>query len=92
VSAGVSCVLGGAIVADVYGTACVGQVRSLFSLVMVLSTALIPLVFEALLDVGISIGTLALSSEVVLAGAALNSLRLWSLPVTSPCATIPAVI
>jgi hypothetical protein len=92
VSASVSCVLGGAIIADVYGKARVGQLRSLFSMVMVLSTAITPLVFGALLDVGISIGTLALSSEVVLAGAALNSLRLWSLPVTSPCAPIPAVI
>jgi hypothetical protein len=68
-------VLGGVIIADVYGTARVGQVRSLFSMVMVLSTALTPLVFGALLDVGISIGTLALSSKVVLARTALNSLR-----------------
>jgi len=76
VSAGLSSVLGGAVLAEVYGTARVGQVRSLFSMVMVLSTALTPLAFGALLDHGVRIGALALGSVAVLALATLNSLRL----------------
>jgi MFS family permease len=92
VTAGLSSVLGGAVIAEVYGTARVGQVRSLFSMVMVLSTALTPLVFGALLDAGVSIGTLALSSVAVLAGAALNSLRLVSLPAdATPPVPVPIV-
>lgn len=76
---GISIGLGGpvkaAIIAEVYGIEKLGAVRSLFTVVMVVSTALGPLLVGYLLDANFSLNTIIMVLLVPLLLAALNCLR-----------------
>lgn len=77
ITIGIGGVVKPAIIAELYGLERIGQVRSLYTVVMVMSTALAPLVFGVALDLGVSFETLGLLSAITLALAILNSLRLY---------------
>ena len=64
---------------EVYGTRIIGSVRSLFTTIMVFSTALGPVTFGVFLDRGVSFETLGLFSILFFAFITLNSLRVYSL-------------
>ncbi len=55
-----------AALAEVYGTASIGRVRSLFSVVAVFSTAVAPMVFGILLDAGVTFEAIAAGCALLL--------------------------
>lgn len=61
---------------EMYGTRIIGSVRSLFTTVMVFSTALGPLLFGFLLDHHYSFETVALVSLIIYGVCTLNALRI----------------
>lgn len=61
---------------EMYGTKIIGSVRSLFTTVMVFSTALGPLLFGFLLDNHFSFETVAFVSLIIYAFCTLNALRI----------------
>ncbi|MEX1003026.1 MAG: MFS transporter [Crocinitomicaceae bacterium] len=61
--------------AEMYGTKIIGSVRSLFTTVMVFSTALGPLVFGLMLDNGYTFTDIALFAAILYALFSLNALR-----------------
>jgi MFS family permease len=63
-----------ALFAEVYGTEIIGAVRSMFTTIMVFSTALGPLSFGLLLDAGWTFGQVFL-----LSGGVLLAIIIWSL-------------
>lgn len=65
--------------AEVYGTRIIGSVRSLFTTVMVFSTAIGPVVFGLLLDNGYSYEFIAIISLVFFVLCTLNALRILKL-------------
>ncbi len=67
-----------ALLAEIYGTTIIGSVRSLFTTLMVLSTALGPISFGLLLDGGLSFTTVLLLCAAVLCVAIVWSFRIWS--------------
>ncbi|MCC9166555.1 hypothetical protein [Pontibacter harenae] len=50
-----SSIVTSAVIAEMYGTDKVGQVRNLFSMIMVFSTALAPVAIGLLLDHGVTV-------------------------------------
>ncbi|PRY05685.1 MFS transporter [Pontibacter ummariensis] len=78
ITAGVSSIFQSAVIAELYGVERIGQVRSLFSMISVLSTALAPVTFGFLLDHAITLSQIALGCALVLVLASLNSLRIKS--------------
>lgn len=58
-----------AIYAELYGTANLGAIRSMMSMFMVLSTAVSPILFGYLLDIGISFGTIIHGAVVLIVAA-----------------------
>jgi len=66
-SSGLSNVLATALIAEIYGTARIGQVRSLFSMFGIMSTAVAPLTLGIVLDHGFSFGQFALGCALLLA-------------------------
>lgn len=62
--------------AEVYGTRIIGSVRSLFTTVMVFSTALGPLAFGLLLDAGYDFSDIAFLALIFYVLCTLNSLRI----------------
>ncbi len=66
-----------ALLAEVYGTDIIGSVRSLFTTVMVLSTAVGPIVFGLMLDAGFSFSIIFLLSAGVVVLAIIWSFRVW---------------
>lgn len=77
VTVGIAGVTGTAILAEVYGTQRMGQVRSVFSVMGVISTALAPLVFGFLLDRGIQFEELALWCASLLILITLHNTRIF---------------
>ncbi|MGX9247002.1 MFS transporter [Sphingobacterium multivorum] len=65
-SSGLSNVVGSAIIAEIYGTERIGQVRSLFSMFGILSTAVAPAVLGMLLDNGISFEQFAIVCIIIM--------------------------
>lgn len=65
-----------AVLAETFGTEKLGTVRSLFTMLMVLSTAIGPLVVGLLLDSGITFETIMLGMAGVLFLAILNAQRI----------------
>lgn len=63
---------------EIYGERIIGSVRSLFTMVMVFSTALGPLLFGTLLDLGYSFEVIAVISIALYILCTLNSLRILS--------------
>ncbi|GAB3540033.1 MFS transporter [Pontibacter brevis] len=80
VSAGVSSIVTSAVIAELYGTARVGQVRSLFSMIMVFSTALAPVAIGFLLDHGVTVSQIGFGCATVLGLVTINSFRIRLLP------------
>ncbi len=74
-SNGMGSTVNNAMLAEIYGTAVIGQIRSLFITVMVGSTALGPIIFGVLLDYDTSYSVIFLWTAVALLLAALNGLR-----------------
>lgn len=75
-SIGVAGSVKAAVLAETFGTVKLGTVRSLFSMFMVLSTALGPLVVGLLLDVGLTFQTIILGLSGMLFLAILNAQRI----------------
>src|SRR3546814_9451230 len=65
-SSGLNNVLATALIAEIYGTAKIGQVRSLFSMFGIMSTAIAPLTLGILLDRGVRFEQLAFSCALFL--------------------------
>lgn len=82
-STGSGMVFKNAILAEMYGVGRIGQVRSLYTMFMVLSTAAAPLLFGLLLDRGVSFETLALGSSLAALMVVLHTLRIYRLPTES---------
>lgn len=66
--------------AELYGTRIIGSVRSLFTMVMVFSTALGPLLFGLFLDLGWSYEAIALLTLAGFILASINALRIVKMP------------
>lgn len=62
--------------AELFGTKLLGSVRSLFTTVGVFATALGPLIFGVLFDLGFNFNDIAVFSLIIFVLAALNSLRI----------------
>ncbi len=81
---GLSVGLGGTLLntslAELYGTARLGTVRSVYAMSMVLSTAIGPAAFGLLLDAGWSFDDLARLSLALVLAATLNALRILAAP------------
>ncbi len=75
VTAGLSSPVVTALIAELYGTATMGTVRSLFSIVTVVGSALGPVCFGVLLDAGWPFNSVFLLFAGLMALAALNNLR-----------------
>lgn len=87
VSAGLSNIVSNAILAELYGTDQVGQVRSLFSMIMVFSSAVAPLVIGLLLDHNFQMKEIALGCSLLLFLSSTQSFRIRYLaaaPATAP--------
>ena len=80
ISTGVAGTVKSAVLAEVYGTAKLGAVNSLFSMCMILSTALAPLLIGYLIDQGVAFPYLMLTLFGLLVLAILNSQRLGRIP------------
>jgi len=58
ITAGINSTVSNALYAEIYGTESLGAVRSLFTFVMIIGTALGPIVYSLLLDVGLNFSTI----------------------------------
>lgn len=77
VTLGSSSPIKSALFAELHGTARLGGVRSVYTAFMVLGTAMGPMVFGALLDVGVGFGPLLSVAGAALLVATLPSLHVW---------------
>lgn len=82
ITMGMSGVIKSALLAEVFGKDNIGTVRSVFTAVAVLGTAVGPLVFGIMLDSGFSFSTILPAASVLAAVGAANSFRLWKLEKT----------
>lgn len=80
VSTGMSSIVSSAVIAELYGVARVGQVRSLFSMIMVLSTALAPVIIGYLLDHDFTVSHIGYGCAALFVVISLNALRIKTLP------------
>ncbi|MEX2402877.1 MAG: MFS transporter [Balneolales bacterium] len=78
VTMGISGVVKPAIIAEVYGVKRIGQVKSLFTVGMVICSAAGPMLFGFLLDGGITFSQIAWGNALVIFLVALNSFRIKS--------------
>ncbi|MCP9198812.1 MFS transporter [Gramella sp. GC03-9] len=82
-STGMAGTVKSAVLAEVFGTAKLGTIRSVFTMFMVLSTALGPLLFGTLMDAGISFQYILFGNAIVLLLVILNAQRIKGLGVIS---------
>lgn len=80
---GTSAVLKPAIIAEIYGINRIAQVRSLFTVVMVTSTALAPLIFGIALDYGITFEEIGIVTFVLVILSTLHTFRINSFKKTA---------
>lgn len=78
ITVGMSGTVKTSLIAEIYGTEKMGAIRSVFTMFMVISTALGPLFVGALIDAGISFSSIMLIIFGFLAVVALNSFRITS--------------
>ncbi|MUP44660.1 MFS transporter [Gramella sp. BOM4] len=78
-STGMAGTVKSAVLAEVFGTEKLGTIRSVFTMFMVLSTALGPLLFGTLMDAGIDFQTILFYTAIVLALIILNAQRIRGL-------------
>lgn len=79
ISVGMAGTVKSAVLAEVFGTEKLGTIRSVFTMFMVLSTALGPLIFGTLMDAGIQFETILLVNAIILALIILNGQRITKL-------------
>lgn len=79
ISVGMAGTVKSAVLAEVYGTEKLGTIRSVFTMFMVLSTALGPLIFGTLMDMGISFGSILFVTAIILMLIILNAQRISTL-------------
>lgn len=80
ITVGMSGTIKSSILAEVYGIEKLGAIRSLFTMFMVISTALGPLIVGWMIDGGWSIETIMLSLFVFIIACALNAQRIKGVP------------
>jgi MFS family permease len=80
VTVGMSGTIKTAVLAEVYGVKKLGTIRSLFTMFMVFSTALGPLIVGAMIDQGLSITIIMSSLAVLVLLCLLNAQRIGSIP------------
>jgi MFS family permease len=78
IAVGLSGPVKSALMAELYGIERLGAVRSLFTMVMVLSTALGPMIVGNMMDMGYSIFQIVLSLAILAFITLLNGFRLKS--------------
>lgn len=76
ISVGMAGTVKSAVLAEVFGVEKLGTIRSVFTMFMVMSTALGPLVFGTLMDMGIEFQTILIFTSVALALIILNAQRI----------------
>ena len=79
ISAGLSNIVNTAIIAELYGIERVGLVRSFFSMIMVLSSAVAPFIIGVLLDHNFQMSEIAFGCALLLVLASLQSFRIRKL-------------
>lgn len=79
ITLGVGSVVKPAIIAEIYGVERIGMVRSLYTVIMVISTALAPLIFGLALDAGYSFEFIGQFVSVILIIITLHTLRLYKI-------------
>lgn len=77
VSMGSSSILKSAVYAELFGTNNIGEVRSVFTAIIVFGTALGPVGFGFLLDNGFSMEKILVICGILLSVFTLNSMRIW---------------
>lgn len=83
VTVGTSAVVKPAIIAEIYGVHRIAQIRSLFTVVMVTSTALAPLIFGIALDFGITFEQIGVIIFVLVILSTLHTFRIRSFKKTA---------
>lgn len=83
VTVGTSAVVKPAIIAEIYGIHRIGQVRSLFTVVMVTSTALAPLIYGIALDMGVTFEQIGLLSFGMVLLITIHTLRIYKFKKTA---------
>jgi MFS family permease len=78
ITVGTSAVVKPAIIAEIYGIHRIGQIRSLFTVVMVTSTALAPLIYGIALDLGVTFEQIGLISFGLVLLATLHTFRIYN--------------
>ncbi|MGB5944341.1 MAG: MFS transporter [Leeuwenhoekiella sp.] len=78
ITTGIAGTVKSAVLAEMYGTRKLGAVNSLFSMCMILSTALAPLIIGFMIDQDVAFPYLILSLFVLVTAATLNAQRLGS--------------
>lgn len=76
ISVGMAGTVKSAVLAEVFGTEKLGTIRSVFTMFMVLSTALGPLIFGTLMDMGIEFGSILFVTAIILGLIILNAQRI----------------
>ncbi|MCG9970916.1 MFS transporter [Christiangramia crocea] len=76
ISVGMAGTIKSAVLAEVFGVEKLGTIRSVFTMFMVLSTALGPLIFGTLMDMGIEFQTLLIITSAVMGLIILNAQRI----------------
>lgn len=66
------------VLAEIYGIEKIGTIRSLFTMIMVSSTALGPLFIGSLMDIGLPVEHISLVLAVLVFGAIINNQRIRS--------------
>ncbi len=83
VTVGTSAVVKPAIIAEIYGIHKIGQIRSLFTVVMVTSTALAPLIYGIALDYGVTFEQIGLFTLGLVLLVTLHTFRIYSFKKTA---------
>ncbi|MCM8568653.1 MFS transporter [Gramella jeungdoensis] len=76
ISVGMAGTIKSAVLAEVFGVEKLGTIRSVFTMFMVMSTALGPLIFGSLMDMGVEFQTILIFTSVALAFIILNAQRI----------------
>lgn len=83
VTVGTSAVVKPAIIAEIYGIHRIGQIRSLFTVVMVTSTALAPLIYGIALDSGVTFEQIGLLTLGLVLIVTLHTFRIYNFKKTA---------
>ena len=82
ISVGMAGTVKSAVLAEVFGTEKLGTIRSVFTMFMVFSTALGPLIFGSLMDMGIEFESILLVTAAILGLIILNAQRIANVQIT----------